>query len=487
MLPRRRLMLGLVVSAVVLLFYLSEASLWREYLFSPQLVVWDKRVWLVYARNPMLGPSAGLRVRPLKGTHERCLDAELGPACVAGEFFVVAHKGLAFFDASVLERGGKVRFGVALPSGWQATGLLGAKESVYVGAVSDDNKVGLFEVATRPNAQPRAIFVHKLTKAQIAVPISGKKSPTLICVDGEGKIYTADSQGLRSTGLPRSRAVWAAYLKDGIHIFCVPLDSLYYVVEFSLSDKGFVEEKRIEGHFGWLFGRRVLFDVNGCVVDGKPLLVAMFGSVVAVGDGEFRKILGPPFLSRLTVLLYLALLGCVVAGLVILAFSKMEMRLPSALPAAGPLVRVGAYLIDSLVLAGGVVAVIYGIGGASQAKDLSLAFVVPLQILYFSVSETIFGKTVGKSIMGLCVVDEGGGRASFAQILVRSVTRVVVIIEGPLLLFLGRRLGDWLSASRVAVWRREDAEKSGIRDKGMVSSGRGEVAGDAEGVDEGEG
>jgi len=486
MLPRRRLMLGLVVSAVVLLFYLSEASLWREYLFSPQLVVWDKRVWLVYARNPMLGSSAGLRVRPLQGVGERCLDAELGPVCVAGDFFVVADKGLAFYDASVLERGGRVRFGVALPSGWRATGLLGAEKTVYVGAVSD-NKVGLFEVATRPNAQPRPVFVHKLTEAQIAVPVSGGESPLLVCVDGEGRIYIADKRGLRSTGLPRSRAVWAAFLKDRLHIFCVPLDSLYGVAEFCLSDKGFVKERWMEGRFGWLFGRRMLFDVNGCVVDDKPLLVAMFGSVVAVGDGDFRKVLGPSFLSRLTVLLYFGLLVCVIAGLVSVAFSKMEMRPPSVLPTAGSLMRVGAYLIDSLILAVVVVAVFYGVGAATKTEDLSLAFVVPLQILYFSVGETIFGRTVGKSIMGLCVVDERGGRASFAQILVRSVTRVVVIVEGPLLLFLGRRLGDWLSVSRVVVWRKEDAKKSGIRDKGMVSSGRGEVAGNAEGVDEGEG
>jgi len=308
----------------------------------------------------------------------------------------------------------------------------------------------------------------------------------MVCVDGEGRIYTADRQGLRSTGLPRSRAVWAAFLKNRLHIFCVPLNSLYCVVEFCLSDKGFVKERRIEGRFGWLFGRRMLFDVNGCVVDGKPLLVAMFGSVVAVGNGNFRKVLGPSFLSRLTVLLYFALLLSVIAGLFAVAFSRMEMRSPSVLPVAGALVRVGAYLIDSLVLAVVIAAVFYGVGATSQTKDVSLAFVVPLQILYFSVGETVFGRTVGKSIMGLCVVDERGGRAGFAQILVRSVTRVVVIVEGPLLLFLGRRLGDWLSVSRVVVWRRENAKKSGIRDKGMVSSGRGEVAGNAEGVDEGE-
>ena len=67
MLPRRRLMLGLIISLVILLFYLSETAFWQEYLFSPQLVVWDKRVWLVYARNPLLGRGARLRVRPLEG------------------------------------------------------------------------------------------------------------------------------------------------------------------------------------------------------------------------------------------------------------------------------------------------------------------------------------------------------------------------------------------------------------------------------------
>ena len=75
MLPRRRLMLGLIISLVILLFYLSETAFWQEYLFSPQLVVWRKRVWLVYARNPLLGREARLRVRPLEGGREQILDA----------------------------------------------------------------------------------------------------------------------------------------------------------------------------------------------------------------------------------------------------------------------------------------------------------------------------------------------------------------------------------------------------------------------------
>jgi len=482
MLPRRRLMLGLIISLVILLFYLSETAFWQEYLFSPQLVVWRKRVWLVYARNPLLGREARLRVRPLEGGREQVLDAQLGPVCIMKDYFVVEHEGLAFFRAEALLRGGEAVFGVALPPEWRVSALCGGEEAVYAGVVSEEG-VGVIAVAPRPDAKPRILFAHKLKDAQVTIPLRHGRETKAVCLDGEGRVYLADRESLRETPIPPCRAAWAAWLKDTIHIFCVPADSLYEVAEYRQEGEKFSEVGRYEGRFSWVFGRRILLDVNGCVFEGKPMLVAMFGGVVAVGREKFREVLGPSAGARGVILLYMGLVGLTLAVMCVAAFRRGRFRTPQPMVAAGPLPRVAAYLIDSLIVAF-VLALFLQVDGREEVTlSIVMALAAPLQLLYFIVSETVFGRTVGKSIMGLRVVDEGGERAELAQIIVRNVTRLVLVIEGPLLLLFGRRFGDWLSASRVAVWRREDAQEGGICDKGVVSGGRGEAEGDAAGVD----
>ncbi len=106
-------------------------------------------------------------------------------------------------------------------------------------------------------------------------------------------------------------------------------------------------------------------------------------------------------------------------------------------------------------------------------------------VLYFAVleSQSVWGTTPGKKIVGIRVVDDSGSKISFKTSLLRNVSRilwrlpVIVTIVGflniVLLCIVGeRRLGDYLAGTRVAraVRRGEFSEEDSYKPKVLKKS-----------------
>ena len=125
---------------------------------------------------------------------------------------------------------------------------------------------------------------------------------------------------------------------------------------------------------------------------------------------------------------------------------------------AGPVERVGAYLVDagcmiSLIVAGAMSA------GGFLGPALFYVFVFLVQWGYFLWFEWRWnGATPGKRLMGIRVIQMGGVQCSFERLVLRNFLRVVdslpflYALGGTVMLFSrhGRRLGD-LAAGTVCV------------------------------------
>ena len=77
-----------------------------------------------------------------------------------------------------------------------------------------------------------------------------------------------------------------------------------------------------------------------------------------------------------------------------------------------------------------------------------------IPVLYYLVSEALFGRTLGKLVTGTRVVAESGGRPAFWQVLARSLYRFVPFEAFS---FLSRRRPGWhdrWSKTRVVIVRR---------------------------------
>lgn len=94
-------------------------------------------------------------------------------------------------------------------------------------------------------------------------------------------------------------------------------------------------------------------------------------------------------------------------------------------------------------------------------KDTTVLTVVAIAVLtlYFTVMETVYGKTVGKFICKLSVVDANGKKPKFWQSLVRTLTRAFELnpkVLGPAPAFVclliakkRQRIGDLLAKTYV--------------------------------------
>jgi len=146
---------------------------------------------------------------------------------------------------------------------------------------------------------------------------------------------------------------------------------------------------------------------------------------------------------------------------------KLKIRTPEgiefALPLAGPISRMLAFLIDMLV-----VLTIYSVAKQILAplgffgKDFSDAIIILayfiISLIYMMVAEWLWrGQTVGKRLLRLRVVDAGGLRLETSQVIVRNLMRFV---DGlPALYLLGgitclvsrhrQRLGDVAAGTAV--------------------------------------
>ena len=94
--------------------------------------------------------------------------------------------------------------------------------------------------------------------------------------------------------------------------------------------------------------------------------------------------------------------------------------------------RVIAYVIDSIIV-GVATAILLGItlfpifiaNPASFINILSFPFAMGLlYILYFPVAETMYGATIGKSLLGLKVVTKTGRKPSFEKAFIRNITKI---------------------------------------------------------------
>jgi uncharacterized RDD family membrane protein YckC len=94
--------------------------------------------------------------------------------------------------------------------------------------------------------------------------------------------------------------------------------------------------------------------------------------------------------------------------------------------------RVIAYVIDSIIV-GGATAIIFAIimlplfivTPAAFFNLFSFPFVIGLlSILYFPISETMYGATIGKSLLGLKVVINTGEKPSFEQAFIRNISKI---------------------------------------------------------------
>jgi uncharacterized RDD family membrane protein YckC len=123
--------------------------------------------------------------------------------------------------------------------------------------------------------------------------------------------------------------------------------------------------------------------------------------------------------------------------------------------------RWGATWIDFLVLFGLVAA---GFALPAPVQSLGFAILAAVAVAYFPLFEHVFGKTVGKFVCRVRVVDEGGLRPSWGQALVRTLLRLLevnpVLLGGvPAGLFVlatrkKQRLGDMVAGTYVL--REED-------------------------------
>jgi len=95
--------------------------------------------------------------------------------------------------------------------------------------------------------------------------------------------------------------------------------------------------------------------------------------------------------------------------------------------------RIGALVIDGILL--GVLFVVVGLatgGGHSGGGKASVhlggsatLLWLGISLVYFAVCEGTWGQTLGKRLLGIRVVSADGNRASFGQVVGRTVLRVV--------------------------------------------------------------
>lgn len=140
---------------------------------------------------------------------------------------------------------------------------------------------------------------------------------------------------------------------------------------------------------------------------------------------------------------------------------------PSARPGPTPVVgsaaevaprRVGAAAVDLLVLVplSAVGSLVCGVGTGVVLGDVTTASVVAGALLtppaYHAVTETLWGRGVGKRLFGLVVVEPDGSRVPAAGALVRTLLRPLDLVLLGLPMFLSRRrrrLGDHLAGTLV--------------------------------------
>lgn len=131
---------------------------------------------------------------------------------------------------------------------------------------------------------------------------------------------------------------------------------------------------------------------------------------------------------------------------------------PLQLPAAGPFPRALAWLLDLLIRGSALITVGFPLGLLGEfGRGLSLAAMFLVLWAYPIVLEAVWGRTLGKRMMGLRVVARDGAPVGWSAAITRNLLRTVDMLPFGYAIGLvsslfdahGRRLGDRVAATLV--------------------------------------
>ena len=134
--------------------------------------------------------------------------------------------------------------------------------------------------------------------------------------------------------------------------------------------------------------------------------------------------------------------------------------------AANPFRRLGAKILDVLVVLAAIVPVLLFTGLLARSEGVWVVLLVILLIgttivffFYTITAETLFSQTIGKWLLNLRVVRESGARISLGQAIVRQLPAVLQVgwIDAMFALFTekSQRAFEMLSKTRVVVASQE--------------------------------
>jgi uncharacterized RDD family membrane protein YckC len=128
---------------------------------------------------------------------------------------------------------------------------------------------------------------------------------------------------------------------------------------------------------------------------------------------------------------------------------------PLEIAPAGRWRRFGSYLIDSVAfsLLGGVVGGILGAVGITFEGVSSFVFSSLLMLVYYIGLEGSSGRTLGKLLLGMRVVNEAGGQPTFGQIIGRTFARLITFEALAIFGDQRRTLHDSLPGTYVVMSR----------------------------------
>ena len=122
----------------------------------------------------------------------------------------------------------------------------------------------------------------------------------------------------------------------------------------------------------------------------------------------------------------------------------------------GVLIRAEANLIDQLIVVVPLILIYYLLGHTIEEKSLAITGGL-LLILYCSVTERLYGQTVGKKILGIKVMMVDGRPCTITGALIRNFGRILDVILGSYILGIiciiltkrKQRIGDLLAHTVV--------------------------------------
>ena len=484
----RRLSIGLAAGAVFLLVSMAEGAFWNEYAYSPRLLAGEGRLYLLYARNPLLGAEGRLSClsaeEPTAWGRQAYLDLRVGPSTlVSGRFVIASGDSVAVYDERYLREPKEEYwlFSLALPKGLTPAALVADGDAVIVcGWRKADDGYALEWARFAPERDTKVTTssVSTFDRPFGVQPLRISEGVVFLCADAEGRLRLLSRSGVPTDlGLKTESAFCAAVDRDGRrHLFTVEKadDGGSEVAEYVLDGTSPRPVGRYKPPFRTLLWRRPVIDMEAVSFGGGVAVICHFGAILAVlQDGRFIKVADAGWAVKAllgafgVVLLFIATLLVIFA--VLMRKAPLRPIVPSAeAEAARPWRRFAAFAVDMLILTGASLPFLTGVE-PSWGRQVDLghpALFALIRLAYFCPLEALLGATPGKYLFGIRVTDVEGGRAGPIQILVRNLFRlpdVVLLVEFAALAVTGRRIGDFCATTTVTLWRSSNETQSGVR------------------------